>query len=147
MDTGKQKDQTETQLTKKVTQYVSAHGGRKEAVAGVRLYKGRGEITVNGQPIEKYFPEEVSKVKWLKPFRLTKTEGQYYATIKVSGSGKSSQLDAVVHGLSRALILLNPEFKPTLKTAGLLTRDPRAKERRKYGRAQKARKGKQSPKR
>lgn len=126
---------------------VFSHGRRKEAVARIRLQKGKGEITINGTPIEKYFPQEVSRVKWLKPFRLTKTEGQYYATIKVTGSGKISQLGAVVHGLSRALILANPKFKPTLKAAGLLTRDPRVKERRKYGRAQKARKGKQSPKR
>ena len=86
-------------------------------------------------------------IKWQKPFIITKSEGQYYATIKVKGSGKSSQLDAVVHGLSRALSLANSDFRPILKKAGLLTRDPRVKERRKYGLAQKARKGKQSPKR
>ncbi|MBI3282718.1 30S ribosomal protein S9 [Candidatus Curtissbacteria bacterium] len=134
-------------IQKNIGSFFSAHGRRKEAVARVRLYKGAGDITVNGKPIEKYFPQETSKVKWTKPLRLTKSEGQYAAAIKVGGSGKSSQLDAVVHGLSRALILANPQFKPTLKAAGLLTRDPRVKERRKYGLAQKARKGKQSPKR
>jgi|SRR3989344_8568309 len=126
---------------------IHAHGRRKSAVARIRLVKGKGEIMVNNNPIEKYFPQETSKSKWQKPFKLTKSEGQYYATIKVTGSGKSSQLDAVVHGLARALIMADPQFRPTLKAAGLLTRDPRVKERRKYGRAQKARKGKQSPKR
>lgn len=126
---------------------VSTHGRRKEAIARVRLYKGRGETIVNEKPIEKYFPQETARVLWSKPFKLTKSEGQYYATIKVIGSGKNSQLEAIVHGLSRALSMINPEFRPTLKKAGLLTRDPRVKERRKYGRAQKARKGKQSPKR
>jgi small subunit ribosomal protein S9 len=127
--------------------FVSAHGRRKEAVARIRLYKGKGEIVVNQNPIEKYFPQISAKVLWQKPFKLTKSEGQYYATIKVTGSGKNSQLKAVVHGLSRALILAEPQFRPILKKAGLLTRDARVKERRKYGNAQKARKGKQSPKR
>lgn len=145
-DTKDKKEQT-LKTKKSINNFFSAHGRRKEAVARVRLYQGKGEIIVNEKPIEKYFPSDVLKVKWSKPFRLTKTVGQYYATIKVGGSGKNSQIEAIIHGLSRALILANPEFKPTLKKAGLLTRDPRAKERRKYGRAQKARKGKQSPKR
>lgn len=140
-------DQADNKTKKSISSFFSAHGRRKEAVARVRLYQGKGEIIVNEKPIEKYFPSDVLKVKWSKPFRLTKSEGQYYATIKVRGSGKNSQIEAIIHGLSRALILANPEFKPTLKKAGLLTRDPRVKERRKYGRAQKARKGKQSPKR
>ena len=141
----KMADQLKT--AQKTDSFFTAHGRRKEAVARVRLYKGKGEIVVNEKPIEKLFPGETAKVRWVKPLRLTKSEGEYYATIKVSGSGKSSQLGAIAHGLSRALILAHPEFKPTLKKAGLLTRDPRVKERRKYGRAQKARKGKQSPKR
>jgi len=125
----------------------TAHGRRKEATARIRLFKGKGEIIVNGKPIEKYFPGEVSKIKLQKPLILTKSQGDYSATIKVSGSGKSSQVDAIVHALSRALTLANPQFRPILKKAHLLTRDPRVKERRKYGLAQKARKGKQSPKR
>lgn len=135
------------QNKKSASGFFGTHGRRKGAIARVRLFKGKGQTLVNEKPVEIYFPEEVSKINWKKPFVLTKSEGQYYATIKVKGSGKISQLDAVIHGLSRALILANPEFRPTLKKAGLLTRDPRVKERRKYGRAQKARKGKQSPKR
>lgn len=128
--------------------FISSHGRRKEAVARVRLYQGSGLTTVNGKPIEEYFPNAIQKAQFLKPFKLTKTEGKFYATIKINGSGKKGQLDAVVHGISRALNGQNrDDFRTTLKRAGLLTRDPRVKERRKYGRAQKARKGKQSPKR
>lgn len=134
-------------IKKAVADYSRAFGRRKEAVARVRLFKGKGANLVNGFPIEQYFPHSTAKAKWAKPFMLTKSQSQYFATIKVVGSGKVSQLDAVVHGLSRALIVANPEFRSTLKKAGLLTRDPRVKERRKFGRAQKARKGKQSPKR
>src|SRR5688572_24286605 len=100
---------------KKSGNYFGAHGRRKSAVARVRLFKGKGEILVNNNTIENYFPISAAKSKWLKPFMVTKSEGQYYATIKVSGSGKNSQLDAVVHGLSRALIVANPEFRSFLK--------------------------------
>lgn len=128
--------------------FISAYGRRKEAVARVRLYKGSGVSTVNGKPIEEYFPLDTQKSLYLKPFRLTRTEGKYWATIKVEGSGTKGQLDATIHGISKALNEANREdFRPILKKAGLLMRDPRVKERRKYGRAQKARKGKQSPKR
>lgn len=127
--------------------FISAHGRRKEAVARVALFKGKGQTSVNDKPIEQYFPQDTAKMKWQKPFVLTKSDGNYYATIKVIGSGKSAQLDAIVHGVSRALSVANSDFRPILKKAGLLTRDPRVKERRKYGLAQKARKGKQSPKR
>lgn len=145
----KQKEQTESIINNKTVKqkYVYAHGRRKQAVARIRLYMGKGEFTVNDLPIEKYFPSEAEKVKWQKPLVQTKLLDSYWATIKVSGSGKSSQLDAVIHGLSRALIKADPDSKPILKKAGYLTRDPRKKERRKYGLAQKARKGKQSPKR
>ncbi|HSX19113.1 MAG TPA: 30S ribosomal protein S9 [Candidatus Saccharimonadales bacterium] len=124
-----------------------AHGRRKGAVARIRLFKGKGEMMVNNNPMFKYFPALISKEKLQKPFRITKSEGQYYATVRVNGSGKMSQIDAIVQGLSKALTLAAPEFRSTLKKAGLLTRDARVRERRKYGRAQKARKGKQSPKR
>lgn len=132
---------------KSAAKFVSAHGRRKEAVARVRIQKGKGQILVNDKPIDQYFPLEVATVKWQKPFVLTKSQGNWDVTIKVIGSGKNAQLDAVIHGISRGLILAEPSFRPILKRAGLLTRDPRVKERRKYGRAQKARKGKQSPKR
>lgn len=127
--------------------YFYGHGSRKEARARVRLYEKGGPMVVNERSIEEYFPGEVSKTYYLMPFKLTDTMGKYSATIKVEGSGKSGQLGAVVHGLSRALLSVNSDFRPVLKKAGLLTRDPRAKERRKYGLAQKARKGKQSPRR
>lgn len=140
-------NQTKPATSSPATKFFSAHGRRKEAAARVRLFKGQGETLVNNQPIEKYFPGEVYRARYTKPFIITKTEGKYYATIKVEGSGKSSQVDAVIHGLARVLVIADPQTKPIIKKAGLLTRDPRAKERRKAGRAQKARKGKQSPKR
>lgn len=128
--------------------YTYAIGRRKTATARVRLFKGKGELVVNDQPIEKYFPGEVNKIIYLKPFQVTETEGKYYATVKVEGSGKNGQLDAVAHGLARALDKENPEaYHLPLKKANLLTRDPRMKERRKAGYAQKARAKKQSPKR
>ncbi len=139
--------QDRAKLSNKNNKYVHSHGRRKEAVARVRLFKGRGEILVNDKPLEKYFETRVLQIQAKKPLVVTNTEGSYYATVRVGGSGKASQLDAVVHGIARALIVENPEFRVPLKKAGLLTRDPRVKERRKYGLAQKARKGKQSPKR
>jgi len=140
---------SEETTSKKIDKkYTSTHGRRKEAVARVRLYAGKGQFTVNGKPIEEYFPMAVHASQYMRPFKLTKTEGKYWATIKVAGSGTKGQLDAVIHGLSKALNdVKKDEFRPILKKAGLLKRDPRVKERRKYGRAQKARKGKQSPKR
>lgn len=128
--------------------YTYALGRRKKATARVRLYKGKGDLIVNDQPIEKYFSGEVDKIIYLKPFKVTETEGKYYATIRVIGSGKNGQLGAVTHGLARTLDKENPEaHHAPLKKAGLLTRDPRMKERRKAGLAQSARAKKQSPKR
>jgi small subunit ribosomal protein S9 len=128
--------------------YVFAVGRRKTAVARVRLFSGKGQMMVNEMPAEQYFPGEVAKIALLKPFTVTDTVGKYYATVKVEGGGKSAQLGAVVHGLARALDKENKElYHSSLKKAGLLTRDPRAKERRKPGQMGKARKKKQSPKR
>lgn len=128
--------------------YVSAVGRRKSAVARVRLYSGSGETLVNGKPITEYFSGEISKVAYLKPFVVTNTLGKYYATVKVEGSGKESQLDAFVHGLSRALDKENKKLHHHfLKEHGLLTRDSRERERRKPGLGGKARRRKQSPKR
>src|SRR3989344_4786152 len=126
-------DKLVTSNKKQTTSYVSAHGRRKEAIARVKLNKGAGQVLVNGLPINQYFPSKVNEVLWQKPFVLTNSLRQYTATIKVSGSGKSGQLAAVVHGLSRALSIANPEFRKVLKKAKLLTRDSRVKERRKYG--------------
>jgi small subunit ribosomal protein S9 len=127
---------------------IHAVGKRKEASARIRLYKGKGENLVNGMAIEKYFPSEVEKSYWIKPFRVTETTDKYYITAKVVGSGKSGQLDALVLGISRALSLANPEkFRAILKRMGLLTRDSRIRERRMVGTGGKARRKKQSPKR
>ncbi len=123
-------------------------GRRKESVARVRLFKGQAQMTVNGKPIAEYFSGPVSQKAYLKPFEITKTLGELSGSVKVLGGGQKSQLDAVVHGISRALQMMDKEkHRSTLKSAGLLTRDPRVKERRKYGLAHKARAKKQSPKR
>jgi small subunit ribosomal protein S9 len=128
--------------------YFSAVGRRREAIARVRLLIGSGTVTVNGKPIHEYFPGPINQKMYQKPFEITKTTGKYTGSIKVEGGGYSSQLDAVVHGLARALSLADREnLRTPLKREGLLTRDPRARERRKFGNAQKARAKKQSPKR
>lgn len=128
--------------------YFQSVGRRKEAVARVRLFPGQGQMMVNGKPISEYFRGPISQKKYQKPFELTKTSGKYTGTVLVVGGGTSSQLDAVVHGISRVLEKIDKETnRTTLKKAGLLTRDPRVKERRKYGLAHAARAKKQSPKR
>lgn len=128
--------------------YISAKGRRKEAVARIRLYSGKGETLVNNQPIEQYFPGEAAKIAYLTPFKETGTIGKYFATVKVVGGGKTGQLGAFLHGLSRALSAAEPEkFRPILKKKGFLTRDPRTRERRKVGMGGKARRKRQSPKR
>ncbi|MCX6725888.1 MAG: 30S ribosomal protein S9 [Candidatus Shapirobacteria bacterium] len=136
--------------------YIFAVGRRKTAVARVKLIRGKGETLVNDKKIAEYFPGEISKNAYSRPFQATETLGKYYAIIKVSGSGQNSQLGAVVHGLSRALdkddkqslLLHNKEtFHSLLKKEKLLTRDGRQRERRKIGQMGRARKKKQSPKR
>lgn len=133
---------------KKKKNWEYAVGRRRRSSARVRLFKGRGENIVNGKSIEEYFPGEIAKTKWEKPFELVGIAGKYYVTVKVVGGGKEGQLDAVVHGISKALSNTNKEkFRPLLKTEGLLTRDSRVRERRKVGTGGKARRKKQSPKR
>lgn len=144
-----------TSKSKKKQNYTYALGRRKTASARVRLFKsatvpgveGKHQLIINGKPAEEYFPGDMMKDQYRFPFVLTKTLQNMSASVKVAGSGISGQLGATVHGISRALNLFNPEFRPTLKEAGLLTRDPRAKERRKAGKGGKARRSKQSPKR
>ncbi len=133
--------------TKEKSAYYHAHGRRKTAVARVRLFAGTGNITVNEKPIAQYFPAPTEQIIYMAPFVAVDALKKFNATIKVTGSGRSGQLGAVVHGLARALVNFKPEWRPPLKKQGLLTRDPRAKERRKFGLAQKARAKKQSPKR
>lgn len=133
--------------------YYEAVGRRRVATARVRLYVGeteiaKGAIVVNGRPAEHYFPGEVFKKMYFEPFRTTNTMNRFATSIKVSGGGLSGQMGAVILGISRALEKVDKEkFRPILKKRGFMTRDPRAKERRKAGRAGKARARKQSPKR
>lgn len=128
--------------------YKQAVGRRKEAIARVRILPGKGQSTVNSMPISEYFKGMLAQKAYQKPFELTQTLGKYVASIKVFGGGSTSQLNATVHGMAKALKLIDPEkFRPILKKAGFLTRDARVKERRKYGLAHKARAKKQSPKR
>lgn len=122
-------------------------GRRKESVARVRIFEGKSPILINGKPINEVFGGIVNQRSYQKPFELTKTLGKYTATIKVEGGGTYSQIGAIVHGLSRSLSKVSPEFRAILKSQGLLTRDARVKERRKYGHAHKARAMKSSPKR
>jgi small subunit ribosomal protein S9 len=124
-----------------------AIGRRKESVARVRVVEGNSQLIVNNKPISEVFGGMIFQRSYQKPFEVTKTLGKFTATIKVLGGGQKSQLDAIVHGLARALSKFSPENRAVLKTAGLLTRDPRVKERRKPGLAHKARAKKQSPKR
>jgi small subunit ribosomal protein S9 len=126
---------------------ISVVGRRKEAVARVRVNDGNGTITVNGKPITEYFLGPIFQKLYTKPLELTKTVGKYAITVKVEGGGQVAQLGALVHGMARGLAKMEPSLRVTLKKEGLLTRDPRAKERKKYGNAQKARAKKQSPKR
>lgn len=137
----------EVTVKKKESKFISVVGRRKEAVARVRLMEGNGQVTVNGKPIVEYFSGAVFQRLYSKPLEITKTLGKYAISVKVEGGGKVSQLGAVIHGLARVLSKSNPELRVILKREGLLTRDARVKERRKFGLAHKARAKKQSPKR
>ena len=121
-------------------------GRRKSSVARVRLLPGNGKITVNGKDLEDYFGLEIVKREVRRPLLITGTEGKYDVIARVHGGGTTGQSGALRHGLSRALIQADPELRPVLKKAGFLTRDPRMKERKKYG-LKKARKASQFSKR
>lgn len=108
-------------------------GRRKRSVARVILVPGTGKITVNEKPIEEYFPRETLRMILNQPFQVAGVVGKYDAFISVSGGGLSGQAGAVRHGIARALANLNPDFRAKLKKEGLLTRDPREVERKKYG--------------
>lgn len=128
--------------------YTFAVGRRKTSIARVRLYSGRGENVVNGKTVSEYFPSAVELKLWELPFEVTKTAGKYYASVKVVGGGKKSQLSAALHGVSRALNAVDTaNFHTALKSKGLLTRDSRERQRRKIGTGGKARRQKSSPKR
>ncbi len=143
-------------------EYVSAVGRRKEAVARVRIYEHvkadakwdqepikKGEILVNGKPIAQYFPSEIERKLYTEPLRLTNTHQNNYAiTIRVTGGGRSGQLDAVIAAIANALNKIDREkHRPILKKKGMLTRDSRIRQRRKVGTGGKSRRKKQSPKR
>ena len=108
-------------------------GRRKTAVARVRLATGSGKITINGRAFENYFSTEVLRGVVTQPFTVTQTGGRFDARVNVTGGGPSGQAGAVRHGIARALLQADPNLRPTLKADGLLTRDPRMKERKKYG--------------
>lgn len=128
--------------------FITAVGRRKTAVARVRMFEGKDEIIVNGKPVSKYWPGVTFENLYMEPLRTTNTHTKFTATVKVTGSGTLGQMGAFIHGISRALVKVNPErFRPILKKRGFLTRDPRMKETRKVGGGGKARAKRQSPKR
>ena len=125
---------------------VGATGRRKEAVARVRLIPGSGQFKLNGRPLEDYFPRPVLRMIVTEPLRLTNTLDAYDIVARIEGGGMSGQAGAVRHGIARALVEADPTLRSELKRKGMLTRDARAKERRKYG-LKKARKAPQFSKR
>ena len=129
---------------KKVVYYGT--GRRKSSIARVRLVEGNGKITVNGKSIDEFFGAETLKVIVKQPLTVTNTLAKYDVIAKVVGGGFTGQAGAIRHGISRALNEANDEFRPALKSNGFLTRDPRMKERKKYG-LKKARKAPQFSKR
>lgn len=151
-----------TKMKKQVKRdYTYAVGRRKEAVARVRVYNHlkddakwgahalqKGQILVNEMPVEYYFPGPIAKAKYMKPLTLVDVTEKYAITVKVVGGGRAGQLDALIHGISRALAAIDVvKYRPALKKAGMLTRDARVRERRSIGTGGKARRQKSSPKR
>ena len=108
-------------------------GRRKSATARVFIKSGTGEIVVNKRKFEEYFQNETHRMVIRQPLQLTDSAGKLDILVNVAGGGPAGQAGAVRHGITRALMELNPEFRPRLKKAGFVTRDPRAKERKKYG--------------
>ena len=112
--------------------YFYGTGRRKKSVARVRIYPGSGEITINGRSIDEYFGLETLKLIVNQPFGVTGTAGKFDIVANVAGGGISGQAGAIRHGVARALLAADAEYRPALKAAGFLTRDPRMKERKKY---------------
>jgi len=121
-------------------------GRRKKSIARVRLIPGEGKVTINARDIDEYFGLETLKVIVNQPLVLTETQGKFDAIVKVVGGGFTGQAGAIRHGISRALLQADSELRDALKKAGFLTRDPRMKERKKYG-LKKARRAPQFSKR
>ena len=113
--------------------YFYGTGRRKSSVARVRIYPGTGNITINGRDIDDYFGLETLKLIINQPFGVTGTTGKFDIVANVTGGGISGQAGAIRHGVSRALLLADETYRPLLKKSGFLTRDPRMKERKKYG--------------
>jgi small subunit ribosomal protein S9 len=113
--------------------YFYGTGRRKSSVARVRVYNGTGKITINDRDIDDYFGLETLKLVVRQPLNLTGLEGKFDIVVRVAGGGVSGQAGAIRHGLSRALLVYDENLRPELKKAGFLTRDPRMKERKKYG--------------
>ena len=113
--------------------YFYGTGRRKKSVARVRIYPGSGAITVNGRNIDDYFGLDTLHLIVNQPFGVTGTEGKFDIVANVKGGGMSGQAGAIRHGLARALLAVDENYRPALKKAGFLTRDPRMKERKKYG--------------
>ena len=126
-------------------QYIGT-GRRKSAIARVRLIPGTGKITINKKDLDEYLPMEILKNEVKRPFAVSGNEGKYDVIALVNGGGTTGQAGALRHGISRALCAADPENRPSLKAAGFLTRDPRMKERKKYG-LKKARRASQFSKR
>ncbi len=130
-------------MPKPLTQTI---GRRKTSVARVRLYDGTGKMTLNGKDLDDFFPTMAQRIRVLEPVRTVNLEGRYDVIARLEGGGTTGQADALRLGIARALIELNPELRGDLKKAGLLTRDARAVERKKYG-LKKARRAEQYTKR
>ena len=113
--------------------YYYGTGRRKHSVARVRLYPGNGSITINGRSIDEYFGLDTLKLIVRQPMEITNTLGRFAIVCTVAGGGVSGQAGAIRHGVARALLQNGDEMRPILKKAGFLTRDPRMKERKKYG--------------
>jgi small subunit ribosomal protein S9 len=110
-----------------------ATGRRKTAISRTWITPGSGKVTINNLPAEKYFPIETTRNNMTEPFKITNTMGDYDVKATVVGGGVAGQAGAVRHGITRALVLVNPDFRLALKRAGFIKRDPRVKERKKYG--------------
>lgn len=149
-------------MAKQQIQYYQAVGRRRESVARVRLHlctkdsaitlqgkkHEKGSIVINGKKFEDIYNRPVDQKRCNHPFSATESDDRFVTTVSVEGGGKIGQLDAIIHGISRALVLAQKEdFKPVLRQEGYITRDSRIRERRKVGKGGKARKAKQSPKR
>jgi len=140
-------EKSKTKKTKAEARYFEAVGRRKTSIARVRIFEGAGpDILINGKKLEEYFPTKEMRHIVNQPLKNLKSDKKFKITVKVNGGGIHSQAEAVRHGISRALIIFDKELRKILKSAKFLRRDPRAKERRKFG-LKKARKAPQWSKR